>query len=82
VIHHSGQSTRQFREKMLVELHRSRYRLFRKHYPGRFILAHRFMVQAWLARERCASRRMARRGEIDTDELDRRLSAYRAIGEM
>ena len=36
VVHHGGQSTQQAAGRMFVELHRSRFRLFAKHYSRRY----------------------------------------------
>ncbi|MHB1161232.1 MAG: glycosyltransferase family 2 protein [Chloroflexota bacterium] len=82
VIHHSGQSTGQFREKMLVELHRSRYRLFQKHYSPRFIAGHRAITRIGLAREMARARWRSWRGSMSRDEMERRLQAYRTIWSM
>ena len=82
VVHHAGQSTGQFREKMLVELHRSRYNLFRKHYSERFVSAHRAITRAGVAREMIRARWMALRGGLSSDELEKRLRAYSTIWSM
>jgi hypothetical protein len=44
VIHHSGQSTKQSAGRMFVELHRSRFRLFAKHYSRGYQGAARAIV--------------------------------------
>jgi GT2 family glycosyltransferase len=62
VVHYEAQSTRQFRERMTVELWRSRLRLFDKHYRGARRLALRGLVWvgAWVnARRAPAARRRA-----------------------
>jgi len=82
IIHHSAQSTSQFRDAMLVELHRSRYRFFRKHYSPAFISAHRAITRLGLAREISRALWLWARGQLSSDELHRRLSAFRAIWEM
>lgn len=82
VIHHSGQSTGQFRERMLVELHRSRYQLFRKHYSRGFIWAHRAITRAGLAKETLSALVSFFQRRMGRDELTRRLGAYRAIWSM
>ncbi|MGE5620123.1 MAG: glycosyltransferase family 2 protein [Sphingomonadaceae bacterium] len=82
VIHHGGQSTGQFREEMFVELHRSRYRLFAKHYTPSFVTGHRIITRIGLAREMARAHWRAFRGVIGRDELARRLQAYRAIWSM
>lgn len=44
VVHHGGQSTQQAAGRMFVELHRSRFRLFAKHYSRRYQWAARGIV--------------------------------------
>lgn len=44
VVHHGGQSTQQRAGRMFVELHRSRFRLFAKHYSRRYQWAARCIV--------------------------------------
>ena len=82
VVHHSGQSTRQFREEMMVELWRSRYLLYNKHYPKSFIRTHRLILRAGLTRSIATSRLDAIRGRISNAELEQRMRAYRAIWSM
>lgn len=82
VVHHVGQSTKQFREEMMVELWRSRYLLYGKHYPKSFIRAHRVILRAGLARSIAAARLDALRGRISNAELERRTRAYRTIWSM
>ena len=82
VVHHAGQSTRQFREEMLVELWRSRYLLYNKHYPKSFVRTHRLILRAGLTRSIATSRLDAIRGRISNAELERRMRAYRAIWSM
>ncbi len=82
VVHHSGQSTGQFREEMLVELHRSRHRLFRKHYSPSFLTAHRIITRIGLARDAARARWLTWRGRMSRQELERRLRAYGTIWGM
>jgi len=82
IVHHVGQSAAQFREAMLVELHRSRYLLFRKHYPTGFTRAHRVITRAGLAREMARALLLRFLGKIDRKELEQRLRAYRTIWSM
>jgi N-acetylglucosaminyl-diphospho-decaprenol L-rhamnosyltransferase len=49
-VHHSGKSTGQRRNAMFVQLHRSRIRLFRKHYPRWFQMAARAITRLGMAR--------------------------------
>jgi N-acetylglucosaminyl-diphospho-decaprenol L-rhamnosyltransferase len=48
-VHHSGKSTSQRRSAMFVQLHRSRIRLFRKHYPRWFQAAARAITRLGMA---------------------------------
>lgn len=82
IVHHSGQSSAQFREAMLVELHRSRYILFKKHYSPAFVHAHRTITRAGLEKETLRSRVLAMQGKISHAELLARLRAYKAIWDM
>ena len=82
VIHHVGQSTRQFRREMLVALHESRYRLFRKHYSPGFIRLHRAVTRLGLLTMVSSAHWAAARGRIDDDRLRSELSAYRTIWGM
>jgi N-acetylglucosaminyl-diphospho-decaprenol L-rhamnosyltransferase len=82
IVHHSGQSTRQFADKMYVELYRSRYRLFAKHYGPVRQVAVRLIIRLGLAKRAFADRRAARAGQIDSEQLRRRLEAYSAIARM
>ncbi len=79
VLHHAGQSTRQFKASMFVELYRSRARLFSRHYHlGRRLMA-RLIVAAGMARLALRDAWLAGRGELDAAELAERRSAYAAI---
>ncbi len=82
IVHYVARSTRQFREAMWVELHRSRYRLYEKHYGPRFRWLARAVVglgtrwAIWKARVEAA------RGRITEEGLERRLWAYRRVLEL
>lgn len=82
VVHHVAQSSRQFREEMLIQLHRSRYRLFAKHYSAGFVSAHRAITRLGLAREMARTWWENRRGRMTVQEKGRRLRAYRTIWGM
>ena len=75
IVHHEAQSTRQFRDRMLVELWRARWRLFAKHYSRAFRWAARQIVRAGLWNES----RKARANLVTQDELARQLDAYRKV---
>lgn len=72
VIHHAGQSTRQFRDAMFVALWRSRLRYFDRYHGPAFRRAVRWAIRLGLWR----AARQARRSGLPGDELARRLAAY------
>lgn len=80
VVHHEAQSTRQFRDKMFVELWRARARLFGKHYSPLFRLAARQIVRAGVWNEARKARAARASGEVTQEELKRRLEAYEKVG--
>ncbi|HOG47560.1 MAG TPA: glycosyltransferase family 2 protein [Anaerolineae bacterium] len=83
IAHLAGQSTRQFRDDMLVALWRSRYQLFARHNGRLYRWTVRAVVAAGLAREAARVRRQVRAGALDPDAAERRLRAYatvRALG--
>ncbi len=82
IIHYEAQSTRQFRDAMLVELWRARWRLFAKHYSRGFRWAARFIVRWGLWRETRKIRVLARAGQVTQDELTRRLDAYGQVRQL
>jgi N-acetylglucosaminyl-diphospho-decaprenol L-rhamnosyltransferase len=79
VVHHGAQSTRQFRHRMFVELFRSRYLLFRKHYPAYAVWANRQIVRLGLGREMLRAWYQHRRGRIEDDDYAARMDAYRQV---
>lgn len=82
VIHHGGASTRQFRSQSMLNLWRSRQRLYGKFYnPAQRWLAAR-IVQLGMAAERRRAQAAARRGEIDVSELAKRNETAAAVSEM
>jgi GT2 family glycosyltransferase len=82
VIHHGGQSTGQMAERMFVELHRSRFYFFRKHYSPAFCWAHRQITWLGLAWRGHQDRRAHRRSRLGKAALDARLAAYRQVASM
>lgn len=76
IVHYVGRSTSQFREKMYVELHRSRYRLYEKHYAASFRRAARWLVALGVAYMSLRARWAHLRGELDAEGLHHRLHAY------
>ena len=75
IVHHVAQSTRQFRDRMFVELWRSRFRLFEKHYGPAYRWAVRRIVRLGLWWEA----RKVRRSGLDTEEREARLRAYAEV---
>jgi N-acetylglucosaminyl-diphospho-decaprenol L-rhamnosyltransferase len=76
ICHYVGRSTSQFREKMYVELHRSRYRLYEKHYSAFFRRAARWLVALGVAYMSLRARWAHLRGDLDAEGLRHRLRAY------
>ncbi len=79
VIHFVAQSTRQFRERMFVELHRSRFRLFKKHYSVLFQRAAKGIVAMGVGREMLRAARAFRRGKLSNGEFRARWQAYKEV---
>ena len=76
IVHLGGASASQRQQEMFVELHRSRFRLFQKHYGPLYTWAARWIVRLGMTRERARRRREALRGQLSPEELTRWLSAY------
>jgi N-acetylglucosaminyl-diphospho-decaprenol L-rhamnosyltransferase len=79
IIHHGGQSTRQSAGPMLVQLHRSRDRFFRKHYGPVYAEFGRAIVRLGMVAATGRAYREAAAGLIDRPTLDRRLATYREV---
>jgi N-acetylglucosaminyl-diphospho-decaprenol L-rhamnosyltransferase len=79
IVHHSAQSTSQLKDEMYVQLHKSRYRLYRKHYGRLFQRLANWLVQIGISYQELQARREARKGCLDGHALQRRLQAYREI---
>lgn len=82
VVHHEGQSTRQFKSAMFVQLWRSRLQLFRKHRPGVSLAIIRGILFLGLVAETRRARHMYQAGEIPEQECQDRLVAYRQVRRM
>jgi N-acetylglucosaminyl-diphospho-decaprenol L-rhamnosyltransferase len=81
-VHHGGQSTRQRAAAMFVELHRSRMRLYRKHYPAWFRAGARALTTLGMIRLFLRDLRLGlRTGGIDA-EGKRRLDAYLKVAHL
>lgn len=82
IVHHVGQSTRQFRDRMFVALWRSRFLMFEKHDSAAFRWAARRLVRLGLWAETRRARAAHRRGEMDVTALEGRLVAYREVAAL
>jgi GT2 family glycosyltransferase len=82
IVHLVGQSTRQFRNAMFVALWRSRFLMFEKHETAAFRWAARRLVRLGLRAEERRARLACRRGEIQANELERRLAAFHEVAAL
>jgi GT2 family glycosyltransferase len=79
LIHHEARSTRQFRDKMFVELWRSRLRYFRKNHSRAFNVALRQLVRRGMRR----ARKAARYDEtLSLTEREQRIATYDRVTEL
>jgi N-acetylglucosaminyl-diphospho-decaprenol L-rhamnosyltransferase len=76
VVHHSGQSTAQIHLESLVNLWRSRYRLYSQNYGQRKVWLTRWLVVAGMRRWARQVKERARRGELTSETLAQQLKAY------
>jgi hypothetical protein len=76
VVHVGGAATGQFRQRMLIALHRSRVQFFQQHYSPAFVRAHRLMTRAGMLRAALLTWRDYGRRRIGRTELRVRLYAY------
>jgi N-acetylglucosaminyl-diphospho-decaprenol L-rhamnosyltransferase len=79
IIHHVGASSRQNAGPMLVQLHRSRDRLFQKHYGPAYALAARQIVRLGMRSAAARARADLLTRRINEEELTRRLAIYRDV---
>ncbi len=82
VVHVGGAATGQFRQRMLVELHRSRAAFFRQHYSPAFLHAHRSITTPGMLRAALLAWGAYGRGALTRDELRTRLWAYAMVGRV
>lgn len=79
IVHIGGAATGQFRHRMLVALHVSRVRFFRKHYRPPFQVAHRWITRIGLLRLILLAWWAYTHGAMSQAELRARLWAYAQI---
>jgi len=82
IVHLVGQSTQQSRERMFVELWRSRFLMYGKHESRSFLRVARALVRFGLRAEERRARTDLSRGTIDAAQMERRLAAYREVAAL
>lgn len=82
IVHFGAQSSGQQSTQMLVELHRSRDRFFRKHYGALYAGVAREIVRLGLWRDARRQKNEAAAGRITPRALAERLSAYAEINRL
>lgn len=82
VVHHSAQSTRQLAEDMFVQLYRSRFRLFQKHYGPWRQAAVRAVIRVGMLKLSLADAWAASRGRLPKEKARARRQAYAEIARM
>jgi hypothetical protein len=82
VVHVAGASSRQFRSRSFVALHRSRLQFFAKHYSRGFHRWHQRVVRAGMVRATLLAWREQLSGAITADELRSRLLAYGRVFQL
>lgn len=82
IVHLVGQSTQQFRDTMFVALWRSRFLMFETHESAAFCWCSRRLVRLGLRAETRRAQAAHRRGEIDTEQLEQRLAAFREVATL
>ena len=81
IVHIGGASARQTAGPMLVQLHRSRDRFFRKHYGTVFAFTARSIVRLGMSAAKRRARHQYELGLIDFDILDQQLALFDEVGE-
>jgi len=76
IVHHAGASTQQLRGEMLVQLHRSRYRFFAKHYGPLFGAMARGVVGLGVLRDLATAAAGRLRGRLSGAEWRERREVY------
>jgi len=79
VIHLAGQSTAQIRPQSVLNLWRSRIRLFEKHYPPARLWLARRIIRLGMRRQIALAQRAYATGELSMQERDALIDAYRTV---
>ncbi|HNS49599.1 MAG TPA: glycosyltransferase family 2 protein [Anaerolineae bacterium] len=82
IVHLEGQSAKQFRDRMFVELWRSRFLMYEKYESRAFRWAARALVRLGLAAGGWRARKAFRRGAIGEAQLSGHLAAYREVASL
>ncbi len=82
VVHHAGQSTKQVRPEMYVQLWRSRLRFYRKHYGAAHNALIPLLLRAGLHYQEGQALQEARCGRLSAAELAERQQMYRGVREL
>lgn len=82
VVHYVAKSTEQVRHEMFVELWRSRYRLFEKHYSRFYRWAVHHIVRLGLWWKARGARAAYQQGETSEAELEGKVAAYQRVMRM
>lgn len=82
VLHVGGAATGQFRQRMYVELHRSRVRFFQQHYPARWLACHRLITRAGMLRLSLRAWQHYAQGRLDRAGLRAHLYAYAQVSRL
>lgn len=82
VTHVGGAATGQFRARMLIALHESRMRFFRKHYTSSFVFWHRTIVRAGMLRMMLLVWRDYLSGTLTRKDLAIRLATYGRVMQL
>jgi GT2 family glycosyltransferase len=82
IIHHEARSTRQFRDKMYVELWKARFILFRKNYSKSFNKIARALIRRGMSRAIREIGDRAARGLVTQEDAGRQVTAYERVREL
>lgn len=79
VIHLAGQSTSQIRPQSVVNLWRSRLRMFERYYPAAKVWLARRVIRLGMQRQMVLAQRAFSEGGISTEQRDALIQAYRTV---
>jgi N-acetylglucosaminyl-diphospho-decaprenol L-rhamnosyltransferase len=82
VTHLAARSTGQVRAESVVNLWRSRLRLYAKHYSRPWLVLARFIIRLGMRRQMALARRRCAAGAITSRQRDALLRAYRTVSAL